>query len=256
MSRSASAGSSRMASGPRLSVRSISFVSRPTSSHQRRSTWSLWAASCRRQLLRRCVPGVRESRDRAQGLLLPRATDEDGQPRLDRRRVVPHIGRVVPDAACGGARGPKHAVDQLHGLVQPVQPLADAAPEVDAEGGVLRLEPGAAQAQHRPTPGEVVEGRDHLDHERRVAERVGTHQQPQRRAGGHLAPAREHHVALEDRPGGRADDGVQVIPGPQRVVAQAVGRDGRATHRGPVGVLVPDEHAGPDGDCDGHATLL
>ena len=94
-----------------------------------------------------------------------------------------------------------------------------------------------------------------LDHERRVAERVGTHQQAEGRLVGHLAPAREHHVALEDRPVGRADDGIEVIPRPQRVVAQAVGRDGRATHRGPVGVLVPDQHTGPDGSCLGHATL-
>ena len=47
----------------------------------------------------------------------------------------------------------------LDGLVEPVQPLADAGPEVDPEGVVLALEPGAADAEDRPAARDVVQRR-------------------------------------------------------------------------------------------------
>ena len=118
---------------------------------------------------------------------------------LERRRIVADVDRVIVIAARRRARGAQHAVNEFYRLVHPVEPLADAPAEIDAEGGVLRLEPGRAKAQDRATNREVVECRHELDHEPRVAEGVGAHEQAKGRVGRHLAPAREHHVALEDR---------------------------------------------------------
>ena len=81
---------------------------------------------------------------------------------------------------------------QVHGLVEPVQTVADARAEVDAERGVLGLEPGAADPEHGPPAGQVVEGRDLLDHQRRVAERVGPDHQPEGRALRDPRPSGEH----------------------------------------------------------------
>ena len=44
-------------------------------------------------------------------------------------------------------------------LVEPVEALAEARPEVDPERLVLALEPGAADAEDRPAVADVVEGR-------------------------------------------------------------------------------------------------
>ena len=117
-------------------------------------------------------------------------------------RVVAHVVRVVEDAARRGRTAGEHRADQLDRLVQPVEPLAHAAAEVDAEGGVLRLEPGGAQAQHGPAVREVVERGDHLRHERRVAERVGAHEQPERGPGRQLAPGGQERVASRNGPSG------------------------------------------------------
>ena len=63
--------------------------------------------------------------------------------------------------------------DQHDRLVQPAETLAEARPEVDAEGLVLALEPGATDAEHRAAAGDVVERRRELGRQPGVAERVG-----------------------------------------------------------------------------------
>ena len=60
---------------------------------------------------------------------------------------------------------------------------------------------------------------------------------------GDGGPAREREVALEDRPLGVADDRVEVVPGPERVVAQPIDERTRVAERVPVGVLRPEEGA-------------
>ena len=64
-------------------------------------------------------------------------------------------------------------------LVEPVEPLAEAGPEVDPERLVLALEPGAADAEDGPAARDVVEGRRELGRQPRVAERVGADHQPE-----------------------------------------------------------------------------
>ena len=46
-------------------------------------------------------------------------------------------------------------------------------PEFDPVGGVLELEPRAANTEDRPASGHVVEGRNDLRDEAGVAERIG-----------------------------------------------------------------------------------
>ena len=106
--------------------------------------------------------------------------------------------------------------------------------EIDAVALVLVLEPRAAQAQiARPSEmwSSVVA---QLGHQARVAECVGTDQQPQPDPGGAFAHAASD-IALEDRLLRLAEDRVQVVPRPQVLVAQLVDLFGRALERRPVG---------------------
>ena len=112
---------------------------------------------------------------------------------------------------------------ELDGLVETVQPVADARPEVDAERGVLGLEPGAADPEDGAPARQVVEGRDLLDDQRRVPERVGADHQPEGRALRDPRPSCEQRRTPRASARRRPDDGVEVVPRPQLVVAEAVG---------------------------------
>ena len=85
------------------------------------------------------------------------------------------------------------------------------------------LEPGAADAEDRASAGDVVEGRRHLRGERRLAERVRPDHQSDPDPLRGLGPGGQRQPALEDRTVGAADDRVEVVPRPERVVAEAVG---------------------------------
>ena len=128
----------------------------------------------------------------------PRATDEDGQVRLDRRGQVEHrTGAIAPVR-----RRPltiEHAAHDRQRISQPAQPLAGALPELQAEGFVLGLEPGSTDAQHRAAAADVVERGDHLGHQRRIAEGVGADHHADAGALGHRRHGRHGGVALEDR---------------------------------------------------------
>jgi len=148
----------------------------------------------------------------------------------------------------------EHAAHQLHGLIQPVEALAEARTEVDAHGLVLGLEPGAADTQDRASCAHVVERSDHLHDQSGVAEGVGADHQAEGHLPGDSGPAGERHVALEDGSARVADDGIQVIPRPERVVPQVVHRLAEPLERGPVGVLGKAEH--PNLELCRHVVLL
>ncbi len=143
-------------------------------------------------------------------------------------------GAAVEQRAHGGRR-----------LVHPVQALADPAAELDAVGLVLRVEPGAADAQDRPPVAQVVQRGGQLGRQPRVAERVGADQQAKPHALGGLGPRGEAHPSLEDRLQWVAEDRVQVVPRPQVVVAELVHPSRGVLVRRPVGGLVPQQHAEP-----------
>ena len=170
------------------------------------------------------VPDVGVLGDDPERLPLAAAADHDRQVRLDRQRLDPEVVEGV--AATGRAR---HlvAVEQDprvgRGLGQPVEPLPEAGPEVDAERPVLVLEPRPADAHDRPAAADVVDRRHALDREPRVAERVRPDEQPEADPLGRLGDGGERRVALEDRLVGVAEDRLEVVPGPDVVVAETLG---------------------------------
>ena len=184
------------------------------------------------------VAGVGVARNGPQRPLRTSAANQDREALLDRRRVVPD--RLSPVVLLAGrALAVEHAAHDADRLIQPAQALARRAAELDPERAVLGLEPGAADAQHRPAAADVVERGRHLGDERRVAERVGTDHEPDGGALGALGPGGQGQPALEHRSLVGTDDGIEVVPGPDRVEAEAVGPDAGLSQRGPVAVLVP-----------------
>ena len=125
------------------------------------------------------VPQVGVPGDHRDRLARPGAADEDRQPRLDRPRLADGVGHRVVPALVGDALAVEQAPDQRHGLAEPVEPLAEPAPELEAERVVLPFEPAAADAEDRPPAADVVERRGQLGREPGVAERVGGDEQAQ-----------------------------------------------------------------------------
>ena len=163
--------SSRMTIG-KLTVSSISDGSRPTRRRSARRGRRGSPGPARTCAAR--VPGVARSATVRSGLLRARAADEDRQVRLDRprlargRRASCRSGRRASNRSPSSSRA--HQPDRL---VEPVEALAEARPEVDAEGVVLPLEPRAADAEDRPAVADVVHRRRELRGQPGVAERVG-----------------------------------------------------------------------------------
>ena len=133
--------------------------------------------------------------------------------------------------------------DQPHRLVQAVEPFAEPAPKVDAEGFMLALEPAAADAQDGATVAQVIKGRREFRGHARWPERVGRHEQAQSNAVGQDCEGRERGPALQLPVGRIALVGQQVIVDPDRVPTGILhgqagitkGRPGRAIdpERGP-----------------------
>ena len=214
-------------------------MSRPTASQCPRRTSILWAISVERA---HPVPHVGVAGDRPQGLLLAAAADHDRQVLLDRQRAVAQVVERVVAARLGGHRlaveQPPHRADRF---VEPVEPLAEAAPELDAVGGVLGLHPRAADAEDRPAVADVIERRGGLGDEPGVAERVGADQQAEPGLLGLARPGVEQRPALEDRLVRVAEDRVEVVPRPEVGVAEPVDPLGGLEHLGPGRGLAPEQ---------------
>ena len=221
----------------KLTVRSIDAGSRPT------------AAQCSREdgvaggdLVERPgrVPRVGEPGDGPERLLRAGAADQDRQVALDGPRqddrVVERVGR--PDVVDGLAV--EQPADEPDRLVEPVEPLPDAGPEVDPERVVLALEPGAADPEDRPAVADVIEGRRQLGGEARVPERVGPDHQAEPDPGRQRRPRGQGQPALEDGLAPRPLDRHQVIPRPERIPARRLGLQGGVAEAGPVGGLRPE----------------
>src|SRR4029079_15852805 len=113
-------------------------------------------------------------------------------------------------------------------------------PEVDAEGGVLQLEPRPADAGNRPAAADVIDRRQRLHCQARVPERVRPDEQTQPDSRRRLGEGRERRVALDDRLVRVAEDRVDVVPCPERVEAQLLGAGAGGEERGPVAGLAPE----------------
>src|SRR5439155_8817609 len=125
--------------------------------------------------------------------------------------------------------------------VEPVEALAKARAEVDAVLLVLELEPRAADAEDPPAVADVVESRGHLRHEPGIAERVGTDEQAEARLLRGHRPRGEGRPPFDDRLIRVAEDRVDVVPGPEVVIAEAVDALRGVQQLGPRRGLAPQE---------------
>ena len=188
------------------------------------------------------IPALRVLRHRAQRLLLAFPTDHEGQlagTAIGQGLVLQVVEVVVTIRGRGDRLTSQERGDAGHRLVEPVQALAEAGPEIDAVGGVLVLEPGATEAQPGPTAADVIDGHGRLGGQAGVAEGVGTDHEAELDAFGRRGPGGQECPALEDRLQRVAHDGVEVVPRPQAVDADRVGKPGDLSKVFPIGLLGP-----------------
>ncbi len=122
---------------------------------------------------------------------------------------------------------------------QPVESLPEAGPEVQPERAVLALEPCPADPHDRATAADVVDRRHAFHRQTRIAEGVRPDEEAESNALGRLGDGGEGRVALEDRLLGVAEDRLEMVPGPDVVIAESLGRPGSAEEPGPVAGLAP-----------------
>ena len=108
------------------------------------------------------VPAIGPLGHDPQRLARPGPTDEDRQVGLDRPRLAQRVVERVEATLVAEPLAVEQPAQEHDRLVEPVEPLAGAGEEVDAEGVVLALEPRPADAEHGPTARHVVERRGEL----------------------------------------------------------------------------------------------
>ena len=151
-----------------------------------------------------------------------------GSRSLDRQRQMAQVVELVTAIRGRGDRLPvEHAAHRGDRLVEPVEALAEPAPELEAVGLVLELHPGAADPQDGPAAADVVEGRGRLRDDTGIPERVGAHEKPEPSLLGRHRPGRQHRPALEDRLVRVTEDGVEVVPRPEVGVSEPIDSLGR-----------------------------
>ena len=128
-------------------------------------------------------------------------------------------------------------------LVEPVEPLAEAGPEVEPERVVLALEPAAAEAEDEPAAGQVVDRRGELGGQARVAERVGADEQAEPDALGDGRRART--ASPSPRAWGRSDRPRRPAGGrrPRANPSRPLGRQARVAKLGPARPVDPERRA-------------
>ena len=104
--------------------------------------------------------------------------------------------------------------DEPDRLFEPIEPRAEAGPEIEPEGVVFALEPAAAQTENEAPIRQVVDRRRELGCEARVAKGVGSHQKAEPDTRCDHGDRRQGRPALELRVGGIALVGEQVIVDP------------------------------------------
>ena len=139
----------------------------------------------------------------------------------------------------------EEAPDEPDRLIEPIEPLAEAGPEVEPERLVLALEPAPAETEHEAPVREVVDGRRELGGQARVAEGVGGHQQAEPDLLGEHSEGGECRPALELRVGGVAFVGEQVVVDPERVPARALDGEAGVAQGRPARPVRPECRAEP-----------
>ena len=115
----------------------------------------------------------------------------------DRAGFAERVIEAVEATLVGHPLAIEQATDQADRLVQSIKALAETGPEVHPERVVFALEPATADAEDRPAARDVVERRDELRGESRVAERVGRNHQAEIGACREGRERRQRCPALE-----------------------------------------------------------
>src|ERR1700722_15862783 len=116
----------------------------------------------------------------------------------------------------------KHPLDNLQGFVERLQASRNRF-EVDSETTMFELEPSCAETEVETAIADVIERRRHLGRDARVAISVAVHHRANSRAFRLLAECGERGPSFHARAGGVGnEDWIEVIEGPQRVVAPTV----------------------------------
>ena len=189
------------------------------------------------------VPQVGVARGGPQRLLAAGAADQDREPRLDRPRLADRVDHRVEPAGMRDLLAGEQPLDQPDRLLQPVEPLAEARPEIEPECFVLALEPAAADAEDEPAVRKVIERRRQLRGEARVAERVRGDEQAELRRCRERREGGERRPALELGGAPVALVGEEVVVEPQAVEPGRLRREAGFAQLRPAGPLDPERGA-------------
>ena len=111
--------------------------------------------------------------------------------------------------------------------------------EIEAEAIVLELEPSGAESQVEAAAANLIERRRHLRGQTGITIGVAIDQRTDARAVGVLAECAEQRPALHARSGRVGhEDGIEMVEGPQRVVAPRVDLLPEVAHSLPGDILL------------------
>src|ERR1700722_1680449 len=132
----------------------------------------------------------------------------------------------------------EHPLDNLARLVERAQPPAQGF-EIDAETSMLQLVPSGAEAKVETSAAYVIERRGHLRGQAWIAIGVAVDHRAQPRAFSVLAERAEQRPVFHARTGGIGrENRIEVIEGPDRVVAPSVGVAPEIAHPLPSDILL------------------
>ena len=232
-----------MTTVPSPDVRSICAGSRPTVSQ----CWTR-IASLRLHVLDPAadVVEVAVARHELERHVDPATADQDGQGRLDGRRIVADLVLGVARATRRG-RSPR-SMPRMIGRASPSQRSRSGKPS--PKGMPKASCSGSNQAAPSPRIARPFEMWSRVVTILAVNAGAGTcSRRPSGRSGSARSPAPRPRAepTLEDGAVRVAHDRVQVVPGPERVVAQPIGPQPGLQQLRPGRVLAPAQGAQPDG---------
>jgi hypothetical protein len=147
-----------------------------------------------------------------------RTGDHDGNLRLHRNGPADRIlDAVVPTFERDRLPGEQRLHDPA-ALVERLEPLTHGE-ERNAETRVLGLEPARADAENRATARDVIHGRHHLRQHAGIAVRVAVDEMPYAHAGRLFGERGQRRPGLETWAARIRKNRVEMVVGPQRVVA-------------------------------------
>ena len=164
---------------------------------------------------RKAVPVVGETSHGSEGSFLALASDDDR--RVGSLRTLRFVAGIL-DREIGAFEGRllvlQHAHDDLHTLVETVEPLSEIVAQRDAVGACFEFVPPRPQAKLQATVRDDVGGGCHVRRDRRVPVWHPVDHRPHLDPIGGLGEGRERSPALEAGTIGVAEDRIEVVEHP------------------------------------------